>query len=130
FLKRAGSLVLSRPMLAAAGATAFFNGGRLLAAPQSDARLLVVFMRGGYDSANLLVPASDFYYETRPSIAVPRPGSPGGALALDADWGLHPGLQHSLLPLYEKKQLAFVAFAGSDDVSRSHFETQTTLELG
>jgi len=31
---------------------------RLIAAPASDARLLVVFMRGGYDAANLLVPAA------------------------------------------------------------------------
>ena len=28
---------------------------RAIAAPASDARLLVVFMRGGYDAANLLV---------------------------------------------------------------------------
>nr|MBF0682949.1 DUF1501 domain-containing protein [Pseudomonas sp.] len=128
FLKRAGSLALARPALGAAGS---LLTGRLLAAPQTDARLLVVFLRGGYDSANLLVPASsDFYYETRPTIAVPRPGQQDGALALTAEWALHPRLRHSLLPLYEKKQVAFVAFAGSDDVSRSHFETQTTLELG
>ena len=132
FLKRAGSLALSQPTLAAAAAGSFFSCGRLLAAPQTDARLLVVFLRGGYDSANLLVPySSDFYYEARPRIAVPRPGSRDrAALPLTSDWGLHPYLQDSLLPLYEKKQLAFVAFAGSDDVSRSHFETQTTFELG
>jgi uncharacterized protein (DUF1501 family) len=133
FLKHAGSLALSRPVLASvAAAGSFFSGGRLLAAPQTDARLLVVFLRGGYDSANLLVPySSDFYYETRPRIAVPRPDSRDDpALALTADWALHPYLEDSLLPLYQKKQLAFVAFAGSDDLSRSHFETQTTLELG
>jgi len=132
FLKKAGSLALSRPALASAAAGSLFSGGRLLAAPQSDARLLVVFLRGGYDSANLLVPySSDFYYETRPRIAVPQPGSRSDtALELTADWALHPYLRDSLLPLYQKKQLAFVAFAGSDDLSRSHFETQTTLELG
>jgi len=132
FLKHAGSLALSRPVLAgAAAAGSLFGGGRLLAAPQTDARLLVVFLRGGYDSANLLVPySSDFYYETRPAIAVPRPSGKRSALALTTDWALHPYLEDSLLPLYQKKQLAFVAFAGSDDLSRSHFETQTTLELG
>ena len=37
--------------------------------------LLVVFMRGAYDAANLLVPfTSSFYYEARPNIAIPRPG--------------------------------------------------------
>jgi uncharacterized protein (DUF1501 family) len=35
-----------------------------------------------------------------------------------------------MLPLYEKRQLAFVPFAGTDDLSRSHFETQDSIELG
>ena len=47
------------------------GAGRLYAAPAArDNRLLVVFMRGAYDAASLLVPAaSDFYYESRPTIA-------------------------------------------------------------
>jgi uncharacterized protein (DUF1501 family) len=111
---------------------AMTRAGTLFAAPQADAKLLVVFLRGGYDCANLLVPtASDFYYESRPNIAIPRPGADAAAaLALDADWGLHPAMRESLLPLYEAKQLAFVPFAGTDDVSRSHFETQDSIELG
>jgi uncharacterized protein (DUF1501 family) len=106
--------------------------GNLFAAPASGAKLLVVFLRGGYDCANLLVPiSSDFYLEARPSIAVARPGPDGNAaLVLDGDWGLHPALRQSLLPLYNKKQLAFVPFAGTDDLSRSHFETQDSIELG
>src|SRR5262249_49913001 len=37
---------------------------RLYAAPQAPARFLLVFLRGGYDAASLLVPASSaFYYE-------------------------------------------------------------------
>jgi uncharacterized protein (DUF1501 family) len=35
-----------------------------------------------------------------------------------------------MLPLFERKQLAFVPFAGTDDTSRSHFETQDSIELG
>lgn len=105
---------------------------RLYAAPQASARILVVFMRGGYDAANLLVPvSSDFYYETRPNIAVPRPGAaPNGALPLDADWGLHPSLRDTIFPLYQKGQAAFVPFAGTDELSRSHFETQDSIEFG
>ena len=51
--------------------------GRLYAAPAArDNRLLVVFMRGAYDAASLLVPAaSDFYYESRPTIAIPAPAA-------------------------------------------------------
>lgn len=133
FLKRSGLLGLARPALATAlGAGSLFTSGRLFAAPQTDTRLLVVFMRGAYDSANLLVPySSDFYYETRPTIAVPRPDSQdGAALPLTPEWALHPALKDSLLPLYQKKQLAFVNFVGSEDLSRSHFETQNTIELG
>src|SRR5690349_4338931 len=96
----------------------------LYAAGSGSTRLLVVFLRGGYDAANMLVPsASSFYYEVRPNIAVPRPGSgPNAAIELDSDWALHPALRASLLPLYEKGQLAFVPYAGTDDLSRSHFE--------
>jgi uncharacterized protein (DUF1501 family) len=63
---------------------------------------------------------------------VPRPGAGAdAAVPLTADWGLHPALKESLLPLWEQKQLAFVPFAGStEDVTRSHFETQDTIELG
>ncbi len=104
----------------------------LLAASRAGRqRLLVIFLRGGYDCASLLVPTgSSFYYESRPTIHIPRPGAEQGALALDSDWGLHPALAASMLPLYQKKQLAFVPFAGSDNLSRSHFETQDSIELG
>ena len=62
-----------------------WHATRLLAAPATDQRLLVVFMRGAYDAANLLVPVnSDFYYESRPTIAIPRPGERNGAIALAA----------------------------------------------
>jgi uncharacterized protein (DUF1501 family) len=104
----------------------------LYAAGRESTKLLVVFLRGGYDAANFLVPASSsFYYEARPNIAVPKPGSaPQSAIALDADWALHPAAGATLAPLYHKGQLAFVPYAGSDNLSRSHFETQDAIELG
>ncbi len=89
-------------------------------------------MRGGYDAANLLVPtSSSFYYESRPNIAIPRPGpTPDAALPLDADWGLHPALRDTVFPLYRSGQATFIPFAGTDDLTRSHFETQDSIELG
>ena len=65
---------------------------RVFALPaQADARFLLVFLRGGYDAANVLVPsASDFYYAARPNIAIRRPVAdgatpdPAAALALGA----------------------------------------------
>ena len=107
--------------------------GRLFAAPASPARFLLIFLRGGYDCANFLIPyASSYYYESRPHIAIARPDAsvPTGAVALDADWALAPAVRATLEPLYQQRQLAFVPFAGTDDLSRSHFETQDSIELG
>ena len=99
---------------------------RLFAAPVASTRFLLVFLRGGYDAANLLIPSSDFYWEVRPNIAVPR----DAVLKLDAQWGLHPALRESIYPLVQRGEAAFVPFAGSHDLSRSHFSSQDTLELG
>jgi uncharacterized protein (DUF1501 family) len=106
--------------------------GNLWAAPATKTRLLFVFMRGGYDACNLLVPiSSEFYYKARPNIAVPKPGDdPNSALPINADWGLHPALRDSIYPLFTAGQAAFVPFAGTEDISRSHFETQDSIELG
>jgi len=107
--------------------------GQVWAAPATKARVLVVFLRGAYDAANVVIPTgSDFYYQARPTlhIAKPDPADPNAALPLDADWSLHPALKDSLYPLWQKQQVVFVPFAGTDDLSRSHFETQDTIELG
>jgi len=109
------------------------------AAPRADgAKLLLVFLRGGYDATNVVIPVgSPFYYEARPTLAVPRPdpADPSAALPLaqprDAvTWGLHPVLRDSIYPLWQQRQIAFVTFAGSEDMTRSHFETQDSIESG
>jgi uncharacterized protein (DUF1501 family) len=107
--------------------------GRVFAAPPGTPRFLLVFLRGGYDCANVIVPySSSFYYETRPSIAIPKPAGPeeDGAIALDSDWALAPALRSSIVPLYARREALFIPFAGTDDLSRSHFETQDSIELG
>jgi uncharacterized protein (DUF1501 family) len=103
-----------------------------------DAKFLLVFLRGGYDAANVVIPVgSDFYYEVRPTIALPKPdpANPNAAISLARPneavrWGLHPALKESMLPLWQKGQLAFVPFAGTEDLTRSHFETQDSMESG
>jgi uncharacterized protein (DUF1501 family) len=106
--------------------------GQLWSAPATRDKLLVVFLRGAYDCANVVVPvSSSFYYEARPKIAIAAPGpDPLAALPLDGNWGLHPALRESIYPLYQQGQAAFIPFAGTDDTTRSHFETQDTIELG
>jgi len=112
---------------------------RVFALPaQADARFLLVFLRGGYDAANVLVPAgSDFYYQSRPNLAIRRPVAdgaapdPAAALPLSVDgWALHPALGATMLPMWQRQQLAFIPFAGTSDMSRSHFETQDGIEAG
>ncbi|AOZ04011.1 hypothetical protein BKK81_26540 [Cupriavidus sp. USMAHM13] len=138
--------------LGAAGAALAWPGivSRAYALPaQADARFLLVFLRGGYDACSVLVPAgSDFYRAVRPTIAIRAPlaagapPDPAAALALAAgfeadagargigSWALHPALRDSMLPLWQRQQLAFLPFAGTADLSRSHFETQDGIEAG
>ena len=113
------------------------HGTRTWAAPSGaaeaavDTRLLVVFLRGAYDACNVLIPQTSFYAESRPNIAIARPGAgPNAALAFDTDWALTPALQATLYPRIQAGEVAFVPFAGIDDLSRSHFETQDRVELG
>lgn len=118
---------------AAVAAPALSFSGRLFAAPASTPRFLLVFLRGGYDCNNLLIPySSDFYYESRPTLAIakPDPYNTNSALGLDSNWGLNPVLRDSIYPFWQKKQIAFVPFSGTDDMSRSHFETQDNIESG
>lgn len=95
-------------------------------------RFLMVFLRGGMDAASLLPPvSSSFYYEVRPDIAIAKPDADlTSALPLTTDWGLHPALRDTLYPLYQQGELAFVPYSGTDNLSRSHFETQDSIELG
>jgi uncharacterized protein (DUF1501 family) len=46
------------------------------------------------------------------------------------DWALAPALRDTIGAMYLQRQVAFVPFAGTDDLSRSHFETQDSIELG
>lgn len=127
---------MNRRQLLKAGGSALVGAAvatRLYAAPTTGPRFLLVFLRGGYDSSNFLIPySSSFYYESRPNIAIARPdtSSSTGALALDADWALAPAARETMGTLYFKRQAAFIPFAGTDDLSRSHFETQDSIELG
>jgi uncharacterized protein (DUF1501 family) len=119
--------------LGAAGLLTAGISGRLYAAPGGGPRFLLVFLRGGYDSTNLLIPySSSFYYEARPNIAIAKPEAAlnTGALALDGDWALAPAVRETIGTMYTQRQVAFIPFAGTDDLSRSHFETQDSIELG
>lgn len=112
-----------------ASAMSAAGAGRAGAGPKK--RLVCIFMRGGVDGLNVVVPhGDDEYYAVRKEIAVPPPGKgTGSALRLDARFGLNPGLS-GLLSLYQNGQLACVHAAGSPSLTRSHFEAQDNMESG
>ena len=124
FLKRTTLLSTSGILLLSGNAWA----ARAIGGEQSRKRLIVVFLRGAVDGLNVVVPYSeDAYYNSRPTIAIPRPRETGGALRLDNHFALHPSLA-PIMPLWEKRSLAFIHASGSPDSSRSHFDAQDYME--
>ncbi len=96
----------------------------------SRKRLVVVFLRGGIDGLNVVIPHQETdYYQARPSIAVAYPQEPSGAIDLDGFFGLHPNLK-DLIPFWKQKNLAFIHACGSPDKTRSHFDAQDYMESG
>lgn len=95
--------------------------------------LVVIYMRGGADSLQMVAPAGDSnYISNRPNIRVRSDGTtPGiGLGTLDGvDMYFHPGAT-DLKTLYDDKKLAVVLAAGLDQNDRSHFECQERMELG
>jgi uncharacterized protein (DUF1501 family) len=90
----------------------------------SEPVLVALYLRGGADGLNLVVPADDdAYYGLRPGIQV----APGDEIALDGFFGLHPALA-DLLPLFDAGDLAVLHAVGSPDDSRSHFDAQDFME--
>ncbi|MCA9940466.1 MAG: DUF1501 domain-containing protein, partial [Anaerolineales bacterium] len=100
--------------------------------PRGDT-LVCIFLRGGADGLNIVVPhGDDEYYRQRPTIGVPRPDdSRADARVVDLDgfFGLHPALT-PLQAVYQAGDLALVHASGSPDESRSHFEAMDLMERG
>lgn len=95
--------------------------------------LVIIFLRGGADTLNMIVPyGDDDYYRLRPTIAITRPSKgpeTNAAIPLDEFYGLHPKLA-PLLPLFRTGRLGIVQGVGSDNLSGSHFEAQDQMERG
>ncbi len=86
--------------------------------------LVVVWLRGGWDSLSAFVPRDcGPYRQGRPNLAVLRP------LELEGPLGLHPALA-PLRELYQAGRLAVVPAAGLVSDTRSHFQATTWMEGG
>ncbi len=91
--------------------------------------LVAIFQRGAVDGLNFVVPYGEAaYYASRPTIAIPKPGSgDGAAIDLDGFFALHPRLA-PLKRIYDSRHLAIVHAVGSPDSTRSHFDAQDYME--
>jgi uncharacterized protein (DUF1501 family) len=113
-------------------ATAFFlpAGARRRALAAGEPVLVSIFLRGGADPLNLVVPAFDpNYYSVRPDIAV----AAGTELQLGSGdshgFGFFP-LCTQMKSMYDAGELLAIHLAGSTDPSRSHFDAQDFMERG
>jgi uncharacterized protein (DUF1501 family) len=98
----------------------------LAAAEREEHTLIHVFLRGGADTLNLVIPyADDQYYRLRPSLAVKA----SEAIKLNDRYALHPAMK-PLEAAFKEGRFGAVQSVGVDNTSGSHFECQDQMEHG
>jgi uncharacterized protein (DUF1501 family) len=122
--------------------------------PNNRDLFVLVFVRGGLDGLNLVIPhntsAADrrlLYNTLRPTmnIAAPNMSATRKALDLDGRFAIHPDAARGaganvpnphgsdtggLLKLFQNGDLAIVDACGSPDITGSHFDTELYVDLG
>ena len=93
-------------------------------------RLVFIILRGALDGLEAVPPCGDpAYAALRGELEIARPGTNGGALALDGIFGLHPALSFMHQTYAARELIIFHAVAGPYR-NRSHFDGQNVLETG
>jgi len=115
---------------ASLGAVATALPTAVFANAKTDARFVLVILRGAADGLAIAAPYGDGNYrKVRGDLALPAPGRDGGLFKLDGMFGLHPALA-GVYDAYEKKQALIVHAVASPYRERSHFDGQDVLENG
>ena len=140
FLKSSGMVVM-------AGAAGYLGFEQLVRAAETAQRLgaestsadydrqkptlVCIFLRGGADSLNALVPyADEKYYKYRPTIAIPFKGEDRSLPVFKSNyWAVNPAMK-PILPLLEDGRCVPIVNVGSPDGTRSHFSAQDNMERG
>lgn len=94
--------------------------------------LVCIFLRGGADALNMIVPfGDDAYYRARPLLAFGRPDSRDSEKAIELTdfFGLNPDMR-ALTDVFRAGHLAAVHAVGSPNAPRSHFEAMDMIERG
>jgi uncharacterized protein (DUF1501 family) len=97
-------------------------------ATNSERRLLFIFLRGGNDGINAVIPHGDitgYSAATRPTLYIP----PGEAINLNDFASLHPSL-HYMTDAFDAGELAVLHRIGYPNNSQSHFDGQRIWENG
>ncbi|MEZ6195684.1 MAG: DUF1800 family protein [Planctomycetota bacterium] len=103
---------------------------RLCLGPNGKRCVVAVYLRGGADALNIVVPHADpLYAQLRPGIGIAAEATDDepGVVKLDERFGLHPALS-GLEPLWKAKRLAPIVCTGSPHPTRSHFDAQDFME--
>ena len=97
---------------------------------ETEARFVLVILRGAVDGLALAPPYGDGNYRgLRGELAIPAPGIDGGALRLDGMFALHPALP-GLYENFRNNETIIVHAVASPYRERSHFDGQDVLESG
>ena len=102
----------------------------LFAYTGGSSRLVVVILRGALDGLAAVPPHGDpDYASLHRELAIPAPGVPDGASALNNIFGLHPSLSF-LHERFAAGELVVFHAVASPYRDRSHFDGQNVLENG
>ncbi len=100
------------------------------AAPNVDARFVLLILRGGLDGLAAVPPyAEPQYAALRGPLALAAPGADDGALDLDGTFGLHPALAN-VHAMYRAREALVLHATATPYRERSHFDAQKVLEAG
>jgi uncharacterized protein (DUF1501 family) len=101
-----------------------------LASTDTEARFVLVVLRGAVDGLALAAPYGDGNYKkVRGELAIPKPGSSDSLLKLDGLFGLHPSMLNTHKNFLAGDATVVHAIA-SPYRDRSHFDGQDFLENG
>lgn len=115
------------------------------AIPATTKKIFFIFLRGGNDGLNTIIPWGDTAYDAtmRPTLYIPSPDAASSVKGRAPDQpdltkaidlgngfaGMHPNLRE-MIPVYNQGQVALLHRVGYPRQSRSHFDSQKYWENG